>query len=146
MKIFISLVFVLISVAAQAQLRNERGNCHLMMAGESDRLGRACLPGYFGITYNGYFVENQCYPSIRIAQEKLSVASYCDQQDRVGEFAILYPQQRDVNQQYCDQAYAVTYRGYVAERRCWMHVGDALNAMYEMATPPVGNPEPHPIP
>lgn len=133
MNLLMGMIFILFSFGVQAQVRSDRGNCRLMVPGESDRLGRACYPGFFGISFNGYFVENQCYPSVRIAQDKLAQASYCDQEDHVGEFAILYPQQRDLQQQFCDQAFGITFRGHAAERRCWIHVGDAMTAMYEMA-------------
>ena len=129
----ITLVTLLSSLSFAA---NDRGHCRLMMSGERDELGRYCYPGYFGIAYNGYFSEPSCFNGIAKAQEALREADYCDKEDHVGEYAILYPFERDNNNMYCSNAYGVTFRGYTATNRCWGTIADAITYMENLANPP----------
>jgi len=83
----------------------------------------------FGISYNGYLADSNCYSAIGYALEAMHKMTSCMLPDHRGRCKILYPYQNDSQSYYCTGTYGVAYNGYSANGACYSSIDKAMAAM-----------------
>jgi len=113
-------------------MRNLRpGNyCYISSNGQKDSAGRYCDQTY-GISYDGYIVNNLCYYRLETAYETMDKMLFCYNPPplRNGRCKISNPKEKDEINRYCDKAYGVTYRRSIVNNQCYYKIENAIRYM-----------------
>lgn len=103
--------------------------CSILPTGQRDSIGRYCSTGY-GVLWNGYVLNNTCYYDINAAYTTMRAARVCNEQTSYGGCQIVQPSQRDQAQRYCNNAYGVSYYGFIVDNTCFQNADSALSRMH----------------
>lgn len=107
-----------------------RGHCSILYPNKCDAQNRRCNHGNYGILYKKHFIEDKCYLGIDAALSVLEMTSACDEEDTLGDCAILYPGQKDKQGRMGPYTrFGVTYNRYLTEDTFYSSFEEALNAM-----------------
>jgi ferredoxin-like protein FixX len=105
-------------------------HCRVLNPNQSDANNRYC-DGGFGVTYKGFLTSNRCYNSLDKAIEAIRDMHACKRESNHGNCSILFSNQRDANQQFCDQSFGVEINGFVTNGLCYDTLDEAMQAMDE---------------
>ncbi len=104
-------------------------SCSLLNPGVRDNAGRYCASGH-GVLWNGYVLDNTCYFNIDAAFNAMRSARVCNESTYYGACEIVQPMVRDQGQRYCNNAYGVSYYGFIVDNTCFQSADSALNKMH----------------
>lgn len=104
-------------------------SCSLLSPGVRDNAGRYCASGH-GVLWNGYVLDNTCYFNIDAAFNAMRSARVCNESSYYGACEIVQPMVRDQGQRYCNNAYGVSYYGYIVDNTCFQSADSALSKMH----------------
>jgi hypothetical protein len=106
------------------------GYCNMVGPGQRDRAGRYCANAY-GFQYDGYIVDNTCYPDPNRAYTAMINEYVCNNPPPLafGRCYVFNPGVRDNQGRYCDNAYGIGYIGQILNNTCYKQLRGVLSAM-----------------
>jgi hypothetical protein len=115
--------------ASQGASNDKVYGCSVLSPGMRDSIGRYCSTGY-AVSWDGYVLNNTCYYDLNAAYNVMRTARVCNESTSYGACQLVQPSQRDQAQRYCNNAYGVSYYGYIVDNICFQNADSALSKMH----------------